>query len=40
MKAITMILDLAVPLQAGFHIRIENELDIEDTQECRAERSA
>jgi len=37
MKTIATILELAAPLQAGFHIRIENEpwmtLVIEDTQE-------
>src|SRR5258708_37726306 len=37
MKTVATILELAAPLQAGFHIRIENEpwmtLDIEDTQE-------
>ena len=37
MKTVAMILELAGPLQAGFHIRIENEpwmtLVIEDTQE-------
>lgn len=37
MKTVAMILELAAPLQAGFHIRIENEpwmtLVIEDTQE-------
>ena len=37
MKTIVTILELAVPLQAGFHIKIENEpwmtLVIEDTQE-------
>ena len=37
MKTITRILELAAPLKAGFHIRIENEpwmtLVIEDTQE-------
>jgi hypothetical protein len=37
MKTVAMILELATPLQAGFHIRIENEpwmtLVIEDTQE-------
>ena len=37
MKTVTMILELAAPLQVGFHIRIENEpwmtLVIEDTQE-------
>ncbi len=37
MKTVAMILDLAAPLQAGFHISIENEpwmtLVIEDTQE-------
>jgi hypothetical protein len=38
MKTVATILELAAPLQAGFHIRIENEpwmtLVIEDTQEC------
>lgn len=37
MKTVAMILELAAPLQAGFHIRIEKEpwmtLVIEDTQE-------
>ncbi len=37
MKTVAMILELAAPLKAGFHIRIENEpwmtLIIEDTQE-------
>jgi len=37
MKTVAKILELATPLQAGFHIRIENEpwmtLVIEDTQE-------
>ena len=37
MKTVAKILELAAPLQAGFHIRIENEpwmtLVIEDTQE-------
>ena len=37
MKTVATILELAAPLQAGFHIRIENEpwmtLVIEDTQE-------
>jgi len=37
MKTIARILELAAPLQAGFHIRVENEpwmtLVIEDTQE-------
>ena len=37
MKIVAMILELAAPLQAGFHIRIENEpwmtLVIENTQE-------
>jgi len=37
MKTVAQILELAAPLQAGFHIRIENEpwmtLVIEDTQE-------
>ena len=37
MKTVAMILELTAPLQAGFHIRIENEpwmtLVIEDTQE-------
>ena len=37
MKTVAMILELAAPLKAGFHIRIENEpwmtLVIEDTQE-------
>jgi hypothetical protein len=44
MKTVAMILELAAPLQAGFHIRIENEpwmtLVIEDTQGTRPERSA
>lgn len=37
MKTVAMILELAAPLQAGFHIRIKNEpwmtLVIEDTQD-------
>jgi len=37
MKTVAKILELAAPLQAGFHIRVENEpwmiLVIEDTQE-------
>ena len=37
MRTVAMILELAAPLQAGFHIRIDNEpwmtLVIEDTQE-------
>jgi hypothetical protein len=44
MKTVAMILELATPLQAGFHIRIENEpwmtLVIEDTQGTQPERSA